>query len=254
MSMTDDLRIQRYTESDRPGVFALLREAFSEQYASHLMRTWDWKYDSHPLNREAEQVRRADHEKLWSYIAQTYSEEIRAQWGLDLDELNSLPANAPYVLLLKDGDKVVAMEGSLPRAFLINGKRHLASIGCDFAVHREYRGRQLSMRLALRTMSEHRMSVGWYNTSSWASTGKWEKQTAPTLRQVTRVNPPVSGKMRAIALVKPIDWPFMLQRATGIHLPAGITALAAAATRNKGFRPKPVAMSGVEVFNLDTFR
>ena len=40
-------------------MFALLREAFSEQYAQHLMQIWNWKYDSHPLNREAEKTRRA---------------------------------------------------------------------------------------------------------------------------------------------------------------------------------------------------
>src|SRR5579872_3861342 len=197
--MADDFLIQRYTEADRLSVFALLREAFSEQYAKHLMRIWNWKYDSNPLNREAEKVRRADHETLWSYITQTYPENIRTQWGLNLDDLNRVPIDAPYVLLLKDGDQVVAMEGSLPRAFLISGERQVASIGCDFAVHPEYRGRQLSMRLALRTMAEHRMSVGWYNTSSWASTNRWEKKTAPTLRRVTRLNPPVSGKMRAVA-------------------------------------------------------
>jgi len=252
--MADDFLIQRYTEADRLSVFALLREAFSEQYAKHLMRIWNWKYDSNPLNREAEKVRRADHETLWSYITQTYPENIRTQWGLNLDDLNRVPIDAPYVLLLKDGDQVVAMEGSLPRAFLISGERQVASIGCDFAVHPEYRGRQLSMRLALRTMAEHRMSVGWYNTSSWASTNRWEKKTAPTLRRVTRLNPPVSGKMRAVALVKPIDWPYVLQRATGIQLPASITAwVAAGANRTRGTRAKPVAMSGMDVFNLETF-
>jgi hypothetical protein len=60
--------------------------------------------------------------------------------------------------------------------------------------------------------------------------------------------------MRAIALVKPIDWPYVLRRTTGIHLPAGIAALAvAAAIRTNGMRTKPVAMSGVDVFNLETF-
>ena len=252
--MADDFRIQRYTEADRSSVFDLLQRAFSEVYAQHLIRTWNWKYDSHPLNREAAQVRRADHEKLWAYITQTYPADLRAQWGLNLDDLNPVPDDAPYILLLKAGDKVVATEGSLPRAFLINGERHLASIGCDFAVHPDYRGRQLSMRLALRTMSEHRISVGWYNTNSWTSTNRWEKKTAPALNQVTRTNPPASGKMRVVTLVKPIDWSWMIERATGIGLPASIAALASSGAHRVGRRrAKLPAMPGVDVFELKTF-
>jgi len=252
--MRDEFRIQRYTNADRAGVFELMREAFSEDYAKHLGAIWDWKYDSHPLNREAARVRRADHEKLWSNIIQNYSEDIRAQWGLTLDELNRVPDDAPYVLLLKDGDKVVATEGSLPRAILINGERHLLSIGCDFAVHPEYRGRQLSMRLAIRTMAEHRMTLGWYNTASRASTNRWEKKSAPAMRTVKHPNPPGSGKMRIVALVKPIDWPYVLERATGIRLPASIAALAGAgANRISAVRAKPVAMPDVNVFKLETF-
>jgi hypothetical protein len=252
--MADNLVLQRYTKADRPGVFALLREAFSAQYAKHLLRVWSWKYDSHPLNREAQEVRSRDRERLWSYITQTYPAEIRARWGLSLDELNRVPTDAPFVLLLKDGDEVVATEGSLPRAFLINGERHLASIGCDFAVHPRFRGRQLSMRLALRTMAEHRMSVGWYNGSSWASTSKWEKSAAHTLGKVTRLNPPISGKMWAIALVKPIDWLYTIERASGIQLPARVKAWTSARShRGRGMRIKSIAMTGVEVFDLEAF-
>ena len=252
--MSDELRVQRYTDADRAGVVDLMRDAFSEDYAQHLDAMWDWKYGAHPLNREAEQVRRANHDRMWSNLTQNYSEDIRAQWGLTLDDLNPVPDDAPYVLLLKDGDKVAAMEGSLPRAILINGERHLASIGCDLAVHPNYRGRQLSMRLAIRTMSEHRLALGWYNTSSWASTGQWQKKTAPALRQIAHPNPPASGKIRLVALVKPIDWPYMLERATGIRLPASIAALAGAgANRISALRTKQVVMPGVEVFKLEIF-
>jgi hypothetical protein len=34
-------------------VFDLVRVAFSADFADRLIRQWDWKYDSHPLKREA---------------------------------------------------------------------------------------------------------------------------------------------------------------------------------------------------------
>src|SRR5579862_458170 len=190
--MSEDLRTQRYTDADRPGVFAVVRDAFSEQYANHLMRIWEWKYDSHPLNREAALSRRNNHDQLWTYINQNYPHEARSMAGLGaaLDDLNQVPDDAPYVLVLKDGDRVVAMQGSLPRAFLINGERHMASIGCDFAVHPEYRGRFLSMRLELRARSEHRISIGWLNESSTTSGRKWRKSVAPILNSLSISNPP----------------------------------------------------------------
>ena len=246
--MPDDLHIQRYTEADRSGVFAVLREAFSEQYANHLMRIWDWKYDSHPLNREAEQVRRADRNRMWAWIKEDYPEAVRA--GFTIPDLNPVPEDAPYFLVLKHGERVVATQGSLPRVFLINGERCVTSIGCDFAVHPEYRGQFLSMRLAHRAGTEHPISVGWSNPSSWTSGKKWQKKIEPDMRQFTPANPPISGEMRAIALVKPIDWNYVVQRATGIKLPARITALAGA---NRGARAKSAAMPGVDVFNLESF-
>jgi len=254
--MSDELTTQRYTEADRAGIFAVLREAFSEHYAHHLMRIWDWKYDSHPLNREAEQSRRANHDRLWSYINQNYPTDARDRSGVGvtMDDLNRVPDDAPYILVLKDGEQVVAMQGSLPRALLINGERHMASIGCDFAVRPTYRGRFLSMRLALRARSEHRLSIGWLNDSSWASTRSWGKSVAPILNSLKIDNPPASGRMRVVALVKPFDWPYVVQRATGIKLPAKITAWATAgAQRAKTTHANPPAMPGVDVFNLETF-
>ena len=199
--MAEDLRTQRYTDADRPGVFEVLRGAFSEQYANHLMRMWDWKYDSHPLNAEATRSRRANHDKLWDYINQNYPEAARDRSGVGvtLEDLNPVTDDAPYVLVLKDGDRVVAMQGSLPRAVLINGERYLTSTACDFAVHPEYRGRFLSMRLSLRARSEHRTSIGWLNESSSTSGRKWRNQVAPILDSLKIVNPPLSGRMRVIA-------------------------------------------------------
>ena len=55
--MADDFSIRRYTDNDHAEVLDFIRVAVSEQYARHLDRIWDWKYDSHPLNREAEQAR-----------------------------------------------------------------------------------------------------------------------------------------------------------------------------------------------------
>src|SRR5690349_4621324 len=99
--MTDEFRIQRYSPADRPGVFELLKSAYSEDFADRLIRQWDWKYDSHPSNREAEHERRANRERLWPFIIKNYSADTLTQWGVTLGELERLPEDAPYVLLLK---------------------------------------------------------------------------------------------------------------------------------------------------------
>jgi hypothetical protein len=254
-SRTDDIRLHRYTDADRDGVFALLRAAFSEQYANHMRRMWAWKYDSHPLNREAERVRRAYREKTWPGIIRDYSKAQLDFWGVDLAKLDAASDDAPYVLLLKDGERVVAMEGSVPQAFLVNGTRRLVSVGCDFSVLPEYRGRSLSLRLASRMAMEHRMSFGWYTDTSKVVSDGWQKKFAPTLPKPNTKSglPPGSGTMRVMPMVKPIDWFYMVHRTTGIRLPRRVADLAAAgANRIAGVLGRTDKPIDIEVFRLES--
>ena len=249
--MADDFRIQRYRSADRDCVFALLRAAYSDDFATRLIRQWDWKYDSHPSNREAEQARRINHEKLEPFIIKTYSAETLTEWGLSLDQLDALPDDAPYVLLLKDADKVVAMEGSLPQAFLVNGTRQLVSVQCDLAVHPDYRGRGLSMKLLLRIALEHGLTMSWSNLNSrrvgmgWPGKVSRQRSLSPTSRW---------GYVRVVPLVKPIDWAYLAHRATGIRLLGNAAAaVAAGARRLRSTLGKTPALPGVEVFQAESF-
>jgi len=248
--MPDDLSIHRYTNADRQGVFELLRVGFSGQYANHLIGLWDWKYDSHPLNREAGESRRDYRETTWPRFREIYPPEVLAQWGLSLEEFDPLAEDAPYILLVKDRARIVAMMGSLPQAFLINGARHLVAGVCDVAVHPDYRGNFLSMRLRLRLAVEHRLVLGWTNISSATAGVKWRKRT-PNKQRNSNTR---SVRMRVVALVKPIDWSYMVNREFGIALPRGVAAVVAAgAQRVTNPLGKPAESDSVEVFKLESF-
>ena len=81
--MSEDFTIRRYADADRPRVFELIRAAVSEQYANHLMRIWDWKYDTHPLNQEADRARRTYLKASWHEIVNSLTPELMTQWGVE---------------------------------------------------------------------------------------------------------------------------------------------------------------------------
>jgi hypothetical protein len=222
--MANDFRIQRYSSADRDGVFELMRVAFSEDFATRLLRQWDWKYDSHPLNREAEETRRTNRKELWPLIVKTYSTETLAEWGLSFEQLDELPDDAPFILLLKDGDEVIAMEGALPQAFIINGTRQLVFVFCDLAVHPDYRGQKLSMRMTLRMAAEHGLTMGWSNLTA-RTVGLNFVRSASRQRRLSTTSK--WGSMRVVTLVKPIDWAYTARRLTGISQLGSVAGLVA---------------------------
>ncbi len=242
--------MRRYVDGDRKGILDLVRIAVSEPYANLLHRLWDWKYDSHPLNREADQVRKTHRAKVLPRLLKDYPEDVRAQWGVSLDDFDPLSDDAPYILLFKDGAKIVAMMGSLPQEFMVDGVRYLVAVPCDSVVHPDYRGQFLSMRLTARLGSEHQLVVAWINSSSRKANVNWRKKIAP--RQPS--SHPTPSAMRTVALVKPIDWEYMVQRSTGFGLPRSVVKMmAAGANRAIDLFARPLAMRGVDVFRLESF-
>lgn len=242
--------MRRYVDADRDGILGLVRVAVSERYADLLHRLWDWKYDSHPLNREADRVRKAHRAKVLPQLLKDYPEDLRAQWGVSLDDFEAVPADAPYILLIKDGAKIVAMMGSIPQEFMVDGVRHLVAVPCDSVVHPDYRGQFLSMRMTLRLGSEHQLVVGWSNGSTRSARANWRKETAPQQPG----SHPTPSTLRTVALVKPIDWDYMVERSTGFGLPRSVVKMmAAGANRALNLLATPLAMPGVEVFRLESF-
>ena len=124
--MDDPLHVVRYKKSDRPAVFAFLREATSGAASERLIRQWDWKYDANPFNLDGE----------------------------------------PYILLLKDGSTVAAMLGSIPvRVAIMGNERRVGQTG-DWVVHPAYRGRGLSGRLLSHCLVDIPLRFAWANAIS----------------------------------------------------------------------------------------
>jgi hypothetical protein len=246
--MSDEFRMLRYTPADQRGVFELMRAAVSEKYAHHLVDQWNWKYDSHPLNTAAERARKAYRVKILPRLLATYPPEVLASWGVSLDEFDPIPDDAPYILLLKDGARVIAMVGTFPQEFLIAGTPQLVTIGCDSAVHPDYRGKFLSMRLTMRLATEHHLVATWSNRSTEKVRTTWRKRNASQ----APANHPGPVRMRVVALVKPLDWSYMVHRATGVGLPRAIAKVMTSGAYRAGTRTR-LASSGVDVFRMESF-
>jgi GNAT superfamily N-acetyltransferase len=249
--MPEEFAINRYTDADRAEVLGLVGAAVSDGYAQHLDRIWDWKYDSHPLNREMEQERKENRPKLLADLESTGLAPVVANWGIDTGDLPPDRDGAPYILLLKAGNRIAAMMGCLPQAFLIKGRRFLVSAGCDMAVHPDYRGKSLSMRVSTRMALDLGLTLGWSNETSRRVGERFARRTMRQWRSKTTAG---WGRMRVVALVKPIDWNYIVHRSTNLNLPGNIAAMVAAGAQrfNHPFgTPEP---SGpIEIFRLEFF-
>jgi hypothetical protein len=249
--MPEEFAFNRYTHADRAEVMALVGAAVSANYARHLDRIWSWKYDSHPLNCEMEQERKENRPKLLADLESTGLAPVVANWGIATDELPPDRYGAPYILLLKAGNRIAAIMGCLPQAFLIEGRRFLVSAGCDMAVHPDYRGESLSMRVSTRMALDHGLTLGWSNETSRRVGERFARRTMRQWRSKTTVG---WGRMRVVALVKPIDWNYIVQRSTNLNLPGNIAAMVAAGAQrfNHPFgAPQP--SGSIEIFRLESF-
>ena len=144
--MPDPIIISRYQRSDRAEVMEFLPTAFPEPRAKRLIAQWDWKYDSFPFNSEPD----------------------------------------PYILLMRDANKIIGMLGALSLRAFIRGEEYLISSGCDAIVHTSYRGRGLFARLIECNARDRRLGMGWGNS---ASNHIWADSTTGNFRVIPMIAP-----------------------------------------------------------------
>ncbi|MFZ0889362.1 MAG: GNAT family N-acetyltransferase [Candidatus Binataceae bacterium] len=254
--MAERFRIELYSKSDRDSVFDLIRAA-NPNFAPALIRNWEWKYDANPFNREAACYRRARHEELSAFLRTIRSAEridnFARRWGLTKPEdLAPQRDDEPYILLVKkDSDEVVGMEGSVPQLFLVNGKEHWTSVECDLAVHPAYRNRGLTHPLGNRIRMDNAVCFSWYTVATQRIMSNWRKAS------LHRIGTPEShrtAERRVVPWVKPIDWGVLASRVTGSRMVGRAAALLGASTHLLRWAfSRPVSVPGVRVVRIDSF-
>ena len=196
--MSDTFRLLRYKKSDREEVFTFLRSVYSSVESDRLISHWGWKYDANPFNHDVE----------------------------------------PYILLLKDGNKIIGMEGAIPLRVAVNGKERWVINICDLTVHPDYRGRGLSRRIVAQIWADNPMSFSWLNEIS-------HRVVAPL---------GTSRRARLVSLVKPIDFGLILQRRTGSRL---FSCWGGLLTTGAHYLARPLcrhqALPGITVTQVGTF-
>ncbi len=124
--ISEPFQLLRYKKSDREEIFTFLRTVYPGIQSDRLIQQWDWKYDANPFNNQAE----------------------------------------PYFLLLKDGDKIVGMMGSVPLRVAIHDKECWAAHPCNLVIHPDYRGRRLSPRIISQFLTDNALAFSWLNVIS----------------------------------------------------------------------------------------
>ncbi len=192
------LHLLRYEKPYREEVFAFQRTVHSAIESERLIHQWDWKYDANPFNRHPE----------------------------------------PYILLLKDGTKIIGMLGSIPLRVSVGGRECWVACACDLVIHPEHRGRGLSRQIFVQHRIDHPVVFGWLNELSFRS-----------IRPIS-----TARSARLTPLVKPLDFGPLLQLATGNRLLSHWGGLLAAAARRltRPLRRQP-ALPGVTINQVTSF-
>ncbi len=195
--MNDSFSIARYDERDRDEVFALLRETLPPPASERLIRQWHWKFDRNPFN----------------------------------------PEGRPYILLLKDGSRLIAMLGTIPLRAVINGVERSVSHSCDWVLRTEYRSRGTGRPLVHRLRTERPLRFSWQNVLSHRSLRHSRGTYA-----------------RMFPLVRPLDLGRIVAQGTGSSaLARGSAALAAVARRLISIRPGQMGNGDVRITPLVSF-
>jgi len=229
--------------------------AANPDFAQALIRNWDWKYDANPFNREAAHYRRAHHEEVLAFLRTTRSaerlENFARRWGLTSAE-DLQRDDEPYILLIKkDGQEVVGMEGVVPQLFLVNGKEHWTSAECDLAVHPAYRNRGLSHTLGNRLRTDNPVSFAWYTVATQRLMSNWHRASS---HRIGTPQSPRTAQRRVVPWVKPIDWGSLANRLTGSRSLGGAAAMLGACTRPLRWAlNRQVSVPGVRVVRVDSF-
>jgi GNAT superfamily N-acetyltransferase len=248
--MPEQFRISRYRLEDRSRVLDFIAAVHPRALADRLIQQWSWKYQANPFNREAARYREAHREEVLTYMDTVFSrerfEKFCHKWGIVAEE--GVGDDGPYILLMNDGDRLVAMQGSLPQCFMIGGKERWVSIGCDLAVHPDYRNRGLALPLTNRLLTEHAMMLSWLNASIHRIRSGWRSaisrgRGASEIRGITEA--------RLTPLVKPLDPGYAVRILTGSRILAGVAqAIVAAARPVTKILDRPIILPGVKVSEI----
>jgi len=141
--MTDEsVCVERYTYADREAAHAFLRAALAPEHAERLIRQWAWKYDGNPFN----------------------------------------PGPGPYILLLKDGARIVGLMGDLSVPLSIHGTVHPGYCSCDLTILEDHRRRGLSRWIIRRHMADHDLAFAWLNVASHRAAAPLADSTSMPVR------------------------------------------------------------------------
>lgn len=230
--MPKKLRIERYRRADRDVVFQLIRAAHKPDTAERLIRQWDWKFDSNPFNAAAEQYRqtyKVDYlERLSRFMTEKELEAYRRNWDSKSETLPAEHQDDPYVLLLKDEtDTAFEMLCSLPQPVTIDGGRHYAAVGCDWALLPKYRKRGLSLPIGIRMRSENPLNFSWANATA---EGIMRKKLPPS-RAGAQGEAAATDHKRLVPMVKPLDLAHLVRGDSASRLVRIATAALVVGTR-----------------------
>lgn len=196
--MGDKTELVRYTKADREAVFAFFRTVYPADKSARLIRQWDWKYDANPFSAEA----------------------------------------PPYIMLLKDGPRIIGTFGGFALRFVIDGTVHWVGHGGDWIVDPEYRDRRLSRRLWEEHEAHRPLRFSWTNEFAF------QRVHAIVKMETARLAP----------LVKPIDFTYMLHRVTGNR---ALSRVAGAVAEGLQSLADPLSRRsvapGVTIGRIDTF-
>jgi GNAT superfamily N-acetyltransferase len=196
-AVADALQIARYRRADRDDVLAFIGSVASARHRDRLAAQWAWKYDANPF-------------------------------GDDPD---------PYLLLLKDGERIVGTIADVPVRVWVGGAARLVTCTCDLLVHPEQRLRGLSRVLIEQNVADHPVTFAWTNA---ASARACERDTSRS----HRVHP----------LVLPLDRaalaPLLAGRSWPVRAGSRLAALASGAV---GHRPRRPRRDGIRVSEITAF-
>lgn len=165
--MTEPFAVTRYQDTDRDGVFELLRVAHPAGRAATLIRQWDWKYLNNPFNGPA----------------------------------------GPHILLIKDGIRTIGMIAGMAMRARIGESEHGFVNSGDWVVDPEYRGRAIGRLAYRQYITEQPLGIGWANSVSGRlarpTPGTDTRRIYPmvTLAGLPRRSPPTGGGNARIAEV-----------------------------------------------------
>jgi hypothetical protein len=248
------LRIARYRRADRVVVFQLVRAAYKPDTGERLIRQWDWKFDSNPFNAAAEQYRQTykhDYlERLSRIMTEKELEAYLRNWEGKTESLPAEHENDPYVLLLKDEtERAFGMLCTLPHRVTIEGDRHYAAVGCDWALLPKYRKRGLSLPIGIRLRTENPLNFSWANATAEGIM----RNKVPLPGVGSEGVAAATDHRRLVPMVKPLDLAHLIRSDSSSRLVRIAAAALVAGTRPITNVLGRGSLPGVTIARIESF-